>query len=200
MRPGKQAILANERGIITFDFIFAFAVAMGMMVLFFRIAMTFASVEVVQYIAFSVSRVYLAAHNTPEQQEAQARKKFAELAALPTVRKFTSGSWFSLGEVAIGNFNSEYPIEADKDAAVFVGARIPFQAKMLNVNIPFIGASQDDDKVGRATLNSYLMREPTTTECRAFNQQRFEQIQSALGYSIPGASASAYTLVQDNGC
>jgi hypothetical protein len=69
------------------------------------------------------------------------------------------------------------------------------------MNVPFLGPTAEDDSVGKATLNSYLMREISTQECREqFNKARFENLKNVNNayQSVPATEPEK--LITDNGC
>lgn len=200
----EMMIGLDERGLITLDFIFALVVAIGFALVFFSVAITLSLIEAGQYVTFATSRAYAAAHETKQLQEELGRKKFDEVMALPAVKTFLGQEWMKLGPPQLGDFSSEYP-EVEKDNTIFVGARVPLDAQLLHLRVPFLGSTAEDSGVGKATLNSYLMREVSTTECREqFNKNRFPAIKE-LGSGGNGATYSATPsdqafVITDNGC
>lgn len=188
-----------ERGFITLDFIFAIFLALGFATVFFAVAITLSLVEAAQYVTFATSRAYAAAHETENAQRELAIAKYNELMAKSAFKKFLGQNWMKLGDPNIGDFSSEYPV-ANPDDNTFVGVQIPLDAKLLHLKLPFIGSTAEDSGVGKATLNSYLNREVSTTECREqFNQLRYENIKRLSGpYS--GAPGTQAKLITDNGC
>jgi hypothetical protein len=130
--------------------------------------------------------------------------RYAEVMALSTFKTFLGSSWMKLGPPTLGDFSSEYnePIPNSRD--VFVGARIPIDAQLLSLNVPFMGNTASDSSVGKATLNSYLMREVSTQECReGFTRQRYQQLKNVNsgGKSNYGsAPTNQEKLITDNGC
>lgn len=183
---------------MTMDFIFALSIALGFSIVFFAISLTLSMVEVSQYITFAAARAYNGANVSEQAQRELGTAKYNELKSSPVMRAILGSGWFSLGEAEFGNFIEDYP-ESNPDNDVFVGARIPFQAKILDLQIPFLGRTVENESVtGRATLNAYLMREVTTTECQEFNRARFNQLKS-LDTHYQGISGTE-ALITDNGC
>lgn len=196
---GALAVVANESGLITLDFIFALMVSIGFMMVFFSVAVTLSLVEVGQYVTYATARAYAGANETEGMQQDLARSKYAEVMKLSAIKTFLGSDWMKLGAPQLGDFTDEYNEPADRDNAIFVGARITIDAKLLHLQVPFLGTTADDSGVGQATLNAYLMREVTTSECREqFNRMRYQQLKTMGNYSsAPGATAK---LITDNGC
>lgn len=196
--------IGNERGVITLDFIFALGVSFGFAILFFALALTLSMVEVGQYVAYATSRAHAGAHASPEMQRSLGEAKFAELMATPVFKTFFDGHWFQLDGPVIDNFTSEYPSDPAEDNDIFVGARIRFRAKILDLQIPFLGRTVTDPQTGSASLNAYLIREVTTQECREnFARQRFNRlVQIEFGGAQPYIKALPQNafLITDNGC
>jgi hypothetical protein len=188
----------DERGFITFDFIFALMLALGFTVALFALTVSLSTVEVAQYITFAVSRAYVGAHESDKEQEQLAQAKYNELLAYPVFKAAFNGGWFKIGPVRLGDFSKEYP-EKSTDNAIFVGARLPMDARLLRMSIPFMGRTNDKTGTGKATLNSYLMREVSNTECREnFNRARWEHLKNMSVYK--GVANAQAKLVTDNGC
>jgi hypothetical protein len=201
-RSGKKSKSA-QRGFITMDFIFALVASLGLAIILLAISATLSMVEVTQYVAFSISRVYAGAHETRDLQENTARKKFDQLMANRVFKTLYGGTWFKLGNPEFGNFTSEYP-DPGEENEIFVGARLPMNAKIMHLNIPFIGPTAEDSETGKAVLNSYLMREVTGVECReAFTRVRYSRI---IGLTADGSSpyqgvpSVQAKMITDNGC
>lgn len=189
----------KERGFITLDFIFAMFLALGFATVFFAVATTLALVEAAQYVTYATSRAYAAAHETENAQRELAIAKYNEIMSKSAFKRLLGQNWMKLGEPNIGDFSSEYPV-ANPDDNTFVGVQIPMDAKLLHLRLPFLGSTVEDSGVGKATLNSYLNREVSTTECREqFTRMRYENIKRLNGaYSAaPGTQAK---LITDNGC
>lgn len=197
----KSAIrngIRNERGFITFDFIFALLMALGFTTVLFALTVSLSAVEVAQYVTFAVSRAYAGAHETDKEQEQLTQAKYNELLAYPVFKAAFNGGWFKVGPVRVGDFNREYAEKAD-DNAIFIGAQLPMDARLLRMSIPFLGSTYDKADTGKATLNSYLMREVTNTECREnFNRARWEHLKNMSVYK--GVANAQAKLVTDNGC
>lgn len=191
----------SQSGLITLDFIFAFALAFGFCSVLFAICVMLSLTEVTQYITFSTSRAYNGAHETPELQVELAKAKYSELLAIPVLKRIFGMRWVILPkEPELGDFGSEYPIEAP-DRDFFVGARVSIDANILRLSIPFLGPTTQDSNVGKAKLNSYLLREVSTSECRElFNKERYEKLKSLDSAYAQAQGAKPAALITDNGC
>lgn len=187
----------NEGGFITLDFIFALMLSVGFAVIFFSVSITLSLVETAQYVTFASARAFAAAHETEQAQKDLGQAKYDEIMAKRTFKTFLSSDWMKISPPNLGDFYSEYPNQAGGDDNTFVGAQITIDAKLLHLNVPFVGKTTENPNVGKATLNAYLMREVSTTECREnFNRARYDQLKN-LGYGAPGGAAK---LITDNGC
>ena len=202
--------LANQGGFITLDFIFASLLIAGMFTVVFAVCMTLSMVEVAQYLTFSTARVYFAAHDSESQMNSLAQTKYAQLSKQAPFKGlfFADESLFSMpAQPTIGDFNTDYPQSAGADSATFIGARASFRAKVLEFSIPVWGsvtapASDPGEPDGfTANVSSYLSREPSGSECRAFNEARMQNIlQLDQNFQKAAASAGQYQLITDNGC
>jgi hypothetical protein len=199
----RQKRNESQRGFITLDFVFSLVMSLGFVVVLLAISATLSMVEVTQYLTYSISRVYAGAHENQGLQEATAKRKFELLMENRVFSTLFGGSWFKLGEPQFGDFGAEYP-NPGEDNDIFVGARLPMDAKILHLRIPFLGPTAEEAGTGKAVLNSYLMREVTGTECREnFNRVRYSKILElrANGNSpYQGASGTQAKLITDNGC
>lgn len=185
---------------MTLDFIFALMVSIGFMMVFFSVAITLSLVEVGQYVTFATARAYMGAHETKGMQEDLGREKYADVMALSSIKTFLTSDWMKLGAPQLGDFTDEYAEPVARDNAIFVGARIAIDAKLLHLRVPFLGATADDSGVGKATLNAYLMREVSTSECREqFTRQRYMKLK-LLGGIYSSAPGLQEKLITDNGC
>lgn len=201
--------IANERGILTLDFIFALIIGISFTTIFFALTLTLSMVEVAQYMSFSVARTAFAANATPDAQRARGTLKYAELRARPIFRALFNRGWFKLsdtpdyGDITNG-FNAEYSPDPSDDNATFFGARLRFEAKILNFKVPTLGATKTRPDTGVANVQSFLSREVTTSECQAgFNRQRWSRILTMPGGSyggVPPNAAAAVLVMSDNGC
>jgi hypothetical protein len=189
----------NQGGFLALDFIFSLTISIGFAVAFFALATTFSTVELAQYIIYSTSRAYAGAHATQEAQKTLAEAKFDELMKVKAFKSLFRSGWFKLAKPEISNFNSLYPVRTQDDAGVFWGVRSAFEASVLDIKIPFIGNTKTKPTTGKATISSFLMREPTTQECLGFNRARFDAIK-ALDGSYGSAGAGTLAIISDNGC
>ena len=190
--------LRNERGILTFDFMFALFMALAFTIVLFSVSVTLSLVEVAQYVTYATSRAYNSGHETKDLQTQAAQAKYNDIMSNPVFKGLFALGAVTLSTPQLDDFSSEYS-EDSPDNAIFVGARVPIDAKLLHLNIPFFGKTAEDSNVGKATLNSYLLREVSTTECREnFNRVRYDTINQQSPYSAaPNAKA---VLITDNGC
>lgn len=195
---GAPNILKQESGFIMLDFIFALTVSFGFAIIFFALSFTLSMVEMSQYITFATARAYSAANVSPDAQQDIGRRKFAELRAAPMVKTILNTGWITLGEAEFGDFAGDYNSAGDN--SVFVGARIPFRANVLNMRIPVLGNTVNDSGTGFAMLNAYLLREVTTQEClNGFTSQRYGKLLQ-LNSRYSGLPTDSAAVITDNGC
>lgn len=201
MKSLKSApkFLKNNRGMLTLDFIFASLLMFAFCAILFAFSITFTAVNIAQYSTFASARAYFAAHKNEDEQQKQGQNKFQQLirnADAPLGNYFKNG-WFELGDIKLSDFSSEYSEQPDSET--FVGARVSFIAKILNMKIPLLGSTADDDL--SANISSYLMREPTEEECKDFVDQRFNKIQTLKsGFSNGFVQPTQYLSMMDDGC
>lgn len=206
MEPsGSLQMIGNERGIITLDFIFALTLAFGFSMVFFALSITLAMVEITQYVAFATARSYSGAHESQSQQVDLGHKKFDEIMNYPVFKNFYGLDWIKISPPQLADFNDDYPQGSGgmPDSATFTGARIHFQAKILNFRVPFLGQTATDTKTGHADIAAYLIREVSTEECRErFNRVRYQRLkQINSGGATPYAATTGNAIVvTDNGC
>lgn len=191
----NKNLLKDQRGFLTLDFIFAAVLVFIFSAILFSFAITLSVVEVVQYISYATARNYSLAHTNEAEQRARGLEKFQQLSTDPRLRPLFEAGWFSIRDVQIRDFNSEYPNRSNDDANNFYGARIPFSAPILYKRVPLLGTTASDPEGFQANISSFLSREPTHQECRDFTTQRMQGLEN-LGYS--GGQGAA--IMMDNGC
>jgi hypothetical protein len=196
-----STILRNPKGVLTLDFLFSLWMVMGLTSLFIAMTLMLTVVEVIQYMTFSAAHMYSTAHFSETHQREAAERKFQQLKSSPAIAPLISNGWFSVSAPSIGDFNQEYPASQDKDS--FWGVRVKFSAPVMHMTIPFLGSSSDDEGEGfTAIIQSFIIREPTSSECQEFNGQRWQAIRNLSGgFNNPMIPSSANAVaVADNGC
>ena len=194
----RPRVSSDERGFITFDFIFALMLALGFTSVLFALAVSLSAIEVAQYVVFASSRAYTGAHESKDEQEALGQKKYKQLMAVPILKAAFNGGWFSVTAPTFADFSSNYKAKTPAEQNTFIGAQMKIDAKLLRMQIPFLGMTSSQSTTGKATLNSYLMREVSNAECRDFNNQRFNNLIQLGAYK--GATNTKPVLITDNGC
>lgn len=193
--------LKNNKGILTLDFIFAMLIMFAFSAILFAFSITFTAVEIAQYTTFAASRAYFAANKNSDDQETAGSNKFNELInaeKAPLGTLFKNG-WFTLTPVMFSNFNEDYGADTDSDQDTFVGARTTLTAKILQIRIPLLGSTTEEDL--SAQVNSYLMREPTEEECKDFVTNRFSHFVALDSrFSSSFVMESSYAIIMDDGC
>lgn len=206
-RLPNKSLLKSKKGILTLDFLFAMIMMFTFTAILFAFSITFTAVEIAQYATFAASRAYFAAHKDQEEQNKAATQKFAALVSAeraPLSTLFKNG-WFELKAVTLDDYNGEYSSDPEGDTDTFVGAKTTFTAKILKMRFPLLGETTDEDL--SAEINSFLMREPTFTECQAFTAARLRNIKNIPQTGNPnGRFNNAYVLdgsyvqMMDDGC
>jgi hypothetical protein len=198
----KTSLIKNTRGSLTIDFLFATVLMCTVMVMLFGITFSLTVVEVSQYIAFSSSRNYMAAHFNLESQEALAEQKYNFLTSdSPLAILFKRDGWFSLVYETSGDLRGEYTDGNARNRARFWGTKLRFESKILGFEVPIYGTNNPDEARFTASITSFLGREPNQNECAEFMNQRWNQIRtlnSKYGSQIPNSITVAGTY--DNGC
>lgn len=224
-RRGMNNPLKDRRGFLSVDFLFAMTIAAVLLMMSFAFTTTLSMIEIAQYIAFSTARAHAAGHETQEKQALIARKKFEAYQddkLFPALAPLLKNGWFALdpktldirggGHPTSGStgetFDEDYGFDQGSRAVSQIGVRFRMQAKILKMNIPFLGTLSEDDDFG-TYVTGLLLREPTSEECRRlFEQnQRFNAIldqdsrfRGIYQGGTPGSKQGAYMPMEDNGC
>jgi len=213
----RQTFLGNQSGQLTFDFLIAITLALGLFILFFAITYTFTTVEISQYVAFSAARAQAGANSTVAAQQDAANTKLTYLTTgHPIFKSQYSTGWFtfdakkakfSLGAAA----GSTSPLDALGNGSnaqyeqVFTGISVPFLAPVWSFHVPFIssGPAQPDGEGGFVTnINAVLIREPSVQECQQWwdPSSRGPQIGGLKSGAFPGFDMKNADAQEDNGC
>ncbi len=200
MRPQIKNFrnLESNQGLISIDFLFGFLLSFAFLMVFFALAYSLTIVEVVQYIAFASSRTYMGADVSPGVQKTNAIDKATSLAGVNKFGGFVSQNWFKMGAVQVLQ-NDASGVE------YFIGVQIPLTIKLLDFKIPFFGTTKttNSGEGFQTVISSYLIREPTETECLSFNKNRaallINTASDAHYGSLPNFAGS-YVRISDNGC
>ncbi len=201
--------IKNSRGQITIDFLFAFIIALGIFVVLFSMTFTLSVVEMVQYITFSSARAHLAGNLTMNDQVQAARSKYKQLTSgnNSPLSSLVNGGWFSVSNPQSLDIRSG-PQDFSNDLAggddkrrVFMGVSTIFQAKLLNNNVAFLGATDPEGEDGFKTrINAILIREPSQKECLDWYEKRREQMAQLPAAKAPYYVPEKYIAIEDNGC
>lgn len=204
----------NNKGFLSADFLFSLVLGITLSMMLFAMCFTFSTIEIAQYIAFSVSRAHMAGHENPEKQLELANHKFDYLTKKTILGLlFRKGSWFELKRPDIRNgldnkdFSSDYPYSSAAEGRLpQTGVRIDFVASILNFRVAFLGKSSEDDKPFTARITGLLFREPSSKECREQMKglNRYNAILNLdrrfLALDPSGGNNPAYFPLEDNGC
>ncbi len=200
----KNRILSNSDGILSVDYIFALVLAMGFMIILFSLSMTLTMVDIVQYMTFSSARVYAVAYTSEQESIELAKNKFIDLYTHPAVSPmFEKSKWFVVGEPKIGDRSDRYPPNSgSENKHTFYGVSVGFNAKMLDIKIPFYGSTntRDDGQGFVSEVHSFLGREPSLGDCINFTSKRLQWLYEAYNHPRLRNSLNEYKLIADNGC
>jgi hypothetical protein len=215
-RIAKERARRREKtGFITVDYLFSFFLVAGFSMVIIAFSATLSMVEVVQYIAYSTARNFFAGNVDPASQLSTAETKLYtggvnSLLGNPLIKPLVSGGWFSVnGSSAVisGDITSNSPFANYNPTAghnMFEGVMIPFSANILAMQIPFFGSTmrttQTPSTAFQTNITAFLGREPTFSECAAFNQARWAAIQQLSKAYSSGSYSSSYIVFNDNGC
>jgi len=207
----RTCIFRNSEGFLSADFLFSLVISCGLCAVFFCLTFTLSMVEVGQYIAFSVTRAHSAAQQTQDQQIAAAKAKFASLQKNKILGPLFTNGWFAITNLDIRgggqdgkDFTDRYPRgDANKPNIPQVGVRLNFEAKLLKMNVPFLGSTDNGDGFN-AFLTGLMIREPTSKECRdQLKNDRYKAIMNLdqrFKTIVGNGSEQYYVPMEDNGC
>lgn len=219
----RQSVLRDRRGFLTIDFLFAITMAAALIMIMFAFSTTLSMLEIAQYIAFSTARAHAPAHLNQEKQVQLATDRFEAYQdpnRFPALAPLLKNGWFTLepksleirggGKATAGSgeatFNEEYGYQ--QNAMPMTGVRFRFEAKILKMNLPFLGRVTSEEDFG-TFITGFLIREPTTEECKKQmrpearfkaildQDSRFNAIYSG---GVPSSKKTAYFEMEDTGC
>ena len=196
LKKKKLKIKKLNKGVLVVEFLFVFVVSLLFVIYFFLLSMTFVQIEVSQYIAFSSSRQYFLGNRNLNFQERYAEIKFDELTNGDTDKRllFEAPSWWELTRADI---SSNIYSTGEEDEGLFEGVLLNFTAKVIRIQIPFLGGSSGDVDF---QISSSLGREPTIEECQSFFQQKKDFIVRAGRNYSASIDLSSMKNTGDNGC
>lgn len=216
----RKGILKGQGGFLAVDFIFAIILTVGVMVIMMALSLTLSVIEISQYVAFSTARIHSAGHDTVQKQRELATAKFKSYQSsslFPQISIFLRNGWFLVEDSSLDirsgtgagvgrpHFDSEYGRE--REALPQVGIRFTLEAKILALNLPFVGSTARDEGY-KTFVTGMMIREPTADECRRQVKARFDLIKNLGGGRFPtamstvggGSADNAYMPLEDNGC
>ena len=206
--------MRKQRGTLSLQFLFGFLIMIAFMLGFGAFSLVLALSEVTQYITFSASRQLFLGHQDEESQKQMAKNKFRELHESPVLRVFYSGPkpFVMISEqLEEGNGLGVHPEYHSKGVEVnfFYGVWTAFNAKILQLRLPFLGeTSGDDPNFFSSNIGSYIGREVSVRECREQVKKRWDWILELHENILPSVDknktrASYNQLIarlSDNGC
>lgn len=212
----KKALILNENGVVTTDFIFSFFLAFMFMAFLFAMCFSFTVIEIGQYISYSAVRAAIPSHKNFDAQRTRAETKANSLIANPILSPFFRNGWFELSvlDMRLGQDSNDLYSSEYQDAEFSsggganwripaAGVRLNLKAKVLELNLGPLGRIESATGNGfNLTLVSLLFREPNQRECQALMQRRYEQIigKSSLYGPIASPTAGQAVPMEDTGC
>ncbi len=199
----KKSKSKNQKGILTIDFIFSFAMVIGFFQLFYVITYTLMVAHVTQYMTFASARLYFAGHIDNESQRTLAERKYTELLEDSQVSSFFRSA-FTLTDFQARDFDEIDSPEPWRQK--FIGVRVGFQSNVLDFNVPFLGATSEglQGNAFTSVIGSFLYREPTSSECFEFLEDRARAIlelnQKYNRATSFGMSVNEVGVFADDGC
>ncbi len=203
----------GQRGFITTEFLFAIVIAFGMSMLTFAMTFTLSTVEVAQYIVYSAARAQAAGNLDKNSQIEEARLKYASLAADKKLSSLFTNGWFSISkkselDVRPGSGSSTDNFGGDYQKGgydTFQGVRTTFIAKILELNVPFLGKVTPEDGGFKTRILALMIREPSHQECVKFQNDRVVQFGNNPSFdgrfgSFLSKSKDLPIPWEDNGC
>lgn len=170
---GKDSL--GNAGQSSVEFVLTFLLLLGFLLFFFQLTMMMAFGNFVHYATFMAARAYVAAGIDKSEQSTRATMALQQLVKYPNQPgkdRFASigvgiGGNGALRGAEIGGLDQFQPTV--RDFSWMEGVRYTFKGKLFL--IPFAGAGKKSAQdVNSLTLvsESFLGREPTETECRAY--------------------------------
>lgn len=208
----------NEAGFIFADFIFSMVLVISSCSVVFVLCFALATVEISQYITWSVARAYSAGNISADKSQFAGKQKFFYLAAefplLTGVR--ADKPWFELRLQDVGNNNAlianldqinvNNSLASGENRQPWTGAAAELDISLLRrMQLPFIGKLSTDDSVFTYNLKAFILRNPSQEECLGFYTQKYEEGIRKLENSWNGQSfltnkAADFVAMEDNGC
>jgi hypothetical protein len=199
--------MGNQRGQLTVEFLFTFAIAIGVFTVIFTLMFTLSVVEITQYVVYSSARSHAAASVDIATQQANARARYQKLTAQSALASLYFGTWFSISSPQELDVRSGYDRMFSNDLAggddlrqQFMGVSTKLTAMLLNFQLPLLGSTSPDGEGFSTNVNGILIREPSQKECMDF----FETRRAAIG-TLPASQGgyyepTKYLPMEDNGC
>lgn len=176
-------ILQNNKGQSTIEFILSFAITVGFIFSFYKIAIMYTNGYLVHYATFVAARSYMVFDNNandPGFIDGPAKAK-----AQAVFKKFNLSELISGFD---GTIDTNDPASfTDPETALYIGVFAEYEDELLT---PLFGKKQSLS----LRSDAYLGREPMRSEC-------FERICHAMG-AVAGAGdyCEVHSTLFDNGC
>ncbi|MBC7691386.1 MAG: pilus assembly protein [Methylotenera sp.] len=161
----------HDSGQATLEFALALSFFMAIMLFYIQLSMSFAWGNYVHYATFMSARAYLAAGTDEEDQQERAKSVLVQMVKKGVGRegadRFASIAKGVEGGSPVGakiGAGSQFS-PTDRNLSWLQGVRYKFRGKLFM--IPFAGSAKAGKEVNYLTLTSesWLGREPTTSEC-----------------------------------
>lgn len=214
----QNSILKNQNGFLTIDFIFSMVIAVCMSMMLFALCFTLSTVEIAQYVAYSVARSYHTGQIDSDAQEQAGRAKLQKILSSTTFGQLFNKQygWFELSNLEIkkglttSDQFAEYSPEKSNNRLPQTGVRLTLTAKILNFKVgPLGSSSSENDGLFTTRVTGLLFREPTVKECQAQMAygSRYQAIldlddryQRLMDQQTSKPTPTDYLPLEDNGC
>lgn len=211
MNPAKKKLFwkklgdLSNRGSLTVQFVFGFALVWGFIALFSVMVFTLAMSSITQYITFASARALFLGTKDFEKQKTAAGEKYDKVKD-----KFMNGNKLKLFSPDVIEINRKEELGLGLNPAfnaskpnLFYGVWTTFSPKVLTVKT-FFGDTEEDNTFFATDIGSYLGREPTIAECKSFDKGRWLEIKRLHGnnkfHPTAAPLPSNKIMVFDNGC
>jgi hypothetical protein len=197
----------NESGQLTVDFLFSVVLIFSISTLLAALTFALTLTEVVQYVSYSGSRAFFAADLTEGDQKNVGTAQMDKLLkTLPFLSSAQGAGWIVIPSQSrdVGDFTKyRESINAPGDRNQFVGAQIQFVLPILSLKLPFMNEAIQPPNGGafKATVSSFLLREPSFSECMKYMSKSYEYLKNAEGATYSQAADNGrFFPITDNGC
>lgn len=207
MTTGMRKQIQSQSGQLTLDFLFATVLIMSTAGLVSVLCIGLTLAEVLQYVTFSGSRAYFAADKTKKNQVDAAEAQVQSLLGnLPFLNGALKNNWISVKVNGPNNYLSPYAENKGAtttqypDKTQYVGYQLEVKFALLTFKFPIFGdlVQPPNGSDFHATLSSFIMREPSMSECQELMKLVYDSVKK--NYSQVPPLKGEFVPIMDNGC